>query len=159
MDKERLRAALVSALERELEILVRAAHMAREEATSPESKPENKYDTRGQEAAYLAGSQARMATELAETLTLFRQMPMPAWGQAQPVDIGAVVQMENRGKRNWIFFGPRSGGVEVEVDGHSVVVVTPQSPLGTLLRGKLPGALVQVPGRTGPVAQKIVSIE
>ncbi|MDX2187850.1 MAG: transcription elongation factor [Opitutaceae bacterium] len=158
MDKSRLREALVTALERELDVLVRAAHMARDEATSPESKPENKYDTRGQEAAYLAGSQAKMATELAEDIAMYRQLPLPAWNPAQPVDIGALAELESRGRRSWIFYGPKQGGLELELEGTPVVVVTPQSPLGSQLRGKLPGATVQLPGRTGIVTHKLLSI-
>ena len=41
-----------------------AAALARDEAISEESRPENKYDTHSQEAAYLAEGQARLAGEI-----------------------------------------------------------------------------------------------
>ena len=53
MDKTALRAALLHQLESDLALQTAAALTSRDEATSEESKAENKYDMRAQEAAYL----------------------------------------------------------------------------------------------------------
>ena len=56
-------AQIIAALTSELDGYKRSARSAHEEATSEQSKAENKYDTRGLEAAYLAGAQSRQAAE------------------------------------------------------------------------------------------------
>ena len=160
MDKALLRQALLSSLVAERDNLTRAALMAREEATSEESKAENKYDTRGQEAAYLAEGQARLAAELQETIAVYQALPLPDFSAHDSrIDVGAVVALEARGKSSLYFLGPRNGGLEFDVGGQTVVVVTPQSPLGRQLPGRRVGETVQLPGRGGPVPHRIAAIE
>ena len=159
MDKSLLRQTIVAKLTAELDTLTRAAHMAREEATSEESKAENKYDTRGQEAAYLAEGQARLALELQETITAYQALPLRDFSSGDTVDISAVITLTAKGKSSAYFLGPRSGGLDIDVAGRSIVVVTPQSPLGRQLPGLRVGSVVQLPGRGGPVPHQIASIE
>lgn len=159
MDKSLLRQAIVARLTAELDTLTRAALMAREEATSEESKAENKYDTRGQEAAYLAEGQARLALELQETITTYQTILLPDFSSEDVIDVGAVITLSARGKSSAYFLGPRSGGLDVEVGGRSIVVVTPQSPLGRQLPGRRIGVTIELPGRGGPVPHQIASIE
>jgi transcription elongation GreA/GreB family factor len=159
MDKALLRDAIIKQLSAELDTLTRAAFMAREEATSEESKAENKYDTRGQEAAYLAEGQARLAVEVQETLATYQTMTLPAFSREAAVDLGAVITLEARGKPSTYFLGPRSGGLEIDVGSQKLIVVTPQSPLGRQLRGRRVGDVVQLPGRNGAVPHRIVAIE
>lgn len=159
MDKSLLRHAIVSKLTAELDTLTRAALMARDEATSEESKAENKYDTRGQEAAYLAEGQARLAVELQETIAAYQALPLPDFSSSDAINVGAVITLTARGKSSVYFLGPRSGGLELDVEGRSMVVVTPQSPLGRQLPGRRVGATVDLPGRGGPVPHQIASIE
>ena len=54
VNKSLLRDAILAQLRAKLALQTRAAWLARDEATNEESRAENKYDTRGQEAAYLA---------------------------------------------------------------------------------------------------------
>jgi transcription elongation GreA/GreB family factor len=159
MDKTLLRQAILERLAAELDTLTRAAHMARDEATSEESKAENKYDTRGQEAAYLAEGQARLALELQETMASYQTVSLPAFTTHDSIAPGAVITLEARGRCAAYFLGPRSGGLELAVGGRALVIVTPQSPLGRQLLGKRVGDSVQLPGRSGPIAHKIAAVE
>jgi transcription elongation GreA/GreB family factor len=159
MDKALLRQAIIARLSSELETLTRAAFMAREEATSEESKAEGKYDTRGQEAAYLAEGQARLALELQESINLYQSLPLPDFPAGAAIDPGAVISLEAKGKKSSYFLGPRNGGLDLEIAGRAIVVVTPQSPLGRQLPGRRVGESVSLPGRGGPVPHQIVSIE
>ncbi len=158
MDKALLRQALLDRLNIELDTLTRAALMAREEATSEESKAESKYDTRSQEAAYLAEGQARIAADLQETIALYQALPLPAFATGDAIDVGAVVSLETRGKTSHYFLGPKNGGLEIEFEGKTILVVTPQSPLGRQLPGRRVGDSVQLPGRTGAITQRIVAV-
>jgi transcription elongation GreA/GreB family factor len=158
MQKSAVRDAIVAQLQRELDLQSRAAHDSREEATSEESKSEGKYDMRSQEAAYLAEGQARLAVELVESLALYHALdpaPLPA---GAPASVGAIIILEALGRQTCYFLGPRNGGLDMNIGGTTVTVVTPTSPLGRQLIGQRTGATVQLPGRGGPVAHRIVDI-
>lgn len=160
LDHARLREALLRQLEADLALITRAAELSRDEAISEESKAENKYDTRAQEAAYLAEGQARQARELAETIALYRQLPQPTTTGAT-AELGTLVQLGPDGPSaatTVYFIGPRGGGLEVQVDGHRVLVVTPSSPLGRQLLGRRVGDPVMLPARPKPLHQTIRAI-
>lgn len=159
MDKSHLRTAIIEKLKNELENVTRAALLARDEATHEESKPENQYDMHAQEAAYLAEGQARLASELNDTLNLYSTLTLVAWEPGKPVGIGAVVTLEAGKHVARYFIGPRSGGLEVAVDGDEITVVTPASPLGRQLVGANIGSVVKLPGRSGPVPHQVVKVE
>ena len=58
MKKAQLLKQIVASLSESLGVLEKAARASHAEATHESSKAESKYDTRGLEAAYLAGGQA-----------------------------------------------------------------------------------------------------
>ena len=68
MNKPDLLRAILESLAVELETAVREAKAASDAATDPDSRAENKYDTRALESSYLARGQARRVTELQESL-------------------------------------------------------------------------------------------
>jgi transcription elongation GreA/GreB family factor len=158
MQKSAVRDAIIAQLQRELDLQARAAHDSRDEATSSESKSEGKYDMRSQEAAYLAEGQARLAAELAESLTLYHALELPDFSTGRPAALGALITLENKGRRTLYFLGPRNGGLEITLDETACLVVTPGSPLGRQLLGRVIGDSVQLPGRTGPIAHKVVAL-
>ena len=159
MDKARLRQAIIEKLQTELDNQTRAALLARDEATHEESKPENKYDTHSQEAAYLAEGQARLAAELQESIALYQSLAMSDFSAGQPATLGAVVTVETAGRKLRYLLGPRNGGLEIHCDGLDLIVITPQSPLGRLLLGKRAGDVLttQSAGRT--IKQQILAVE
>src|SRR5207249_280819 len=111
----------------------RASHA---EATHEQSKAENKYDTRGLEAAYLARGQSKQAAELVQAIEQFEKLPRRDFGPNEPIDLCALVELETKGIRSCYFIGPRAGGTEVTHEKKEVLVITPQSPLGQQLMGK-----------------------
>jgi transcription elongation GreA/GreB family factor len=159
LKKSSLREAILAHLGRELALQIGAAQMARDEAISEESRAENKYDTHSQEAAYLAEGQARIANEIDASIAHYTALPLPEFAPGDPVALGALVELENnRGASNWYFLGPRAGGIELQLNGQTVLVVTPQSPLGGALLGKRAGQHVQLPGRGAKEMQRIRAV-
>ena len=63
---------LAAKLEAELATIRAAAQATHAAATHPDAKAENKYDTRGLEASYLAGAQQERVAELEATLDAIR---------------------------------------------------------------------------------------
>lgn len=135
MNKAILIQQVVEKLTADLSLYFKAATAARAEATHEQSKAENKYDTRGLEASYLARGQARQVAELETSIQQIRSMTQRAFSSSDPIDLGAYVETERRGIVSAYLLAPRAGGTEVTVDGQEILVITPQSPLGRQLIG------------------------
>jgi transcription elongation GreA/GreB family factor len=159
MNKRLIIKKITAALTGELELYFRAAQYARAEATHEQNKPENKYDTRGLEASYLARGQSRQAAELEAAITEFEKLNPRPLAAGEAIGLGALVELELGGERSFYFLGPRAGGTEVTHDRKEILVITPQSPLGEQLLGKKAGDRPQL--TVGGVKQSacIVSVE
>ena|SRR5688572_1503586 len=118
---------------------MRSARAARAEAIDEQSKAENKYDTRGLEASYLAQGQSRQALEVMQGIQLYGALPLREFGPGEPIELGALVEIDERGTRSFYFIGPRAGGTEVQCEGEAVLVITAQSPIGQELVGRKEG--------------------
>lgn len=149
MNKQALVSNIIAQLIDELGIYYNAARAAHAEATHEQSRAENKYDTRGLEASYLARGQSKQAAELEQSIEEFRSLKVRAFGPEEEIDVGAVVELGSGRERSIYFIGPRAGGTEVQQDGAEVMVITPQSPLGQQIVGKRKGDRVklQIAGR------------
>src|SRR6202161_599026 len=99
-EKRKLIKQIIAVLTEILSILEKAARASHAEATHESSKAENKYDTRGLEAAYLAGGQARQAREILDSLKLYEKMTARDFAADEPIDIGALVELEMDGTRS-----------------------------------------------------------
>ena len=144
MNKRALIKKIITQLTAELEVYFRAAHAAHAEATHEQNKAENKYDTRGLEASYLARGQSRQALETKAAIAAFEKLSPRKFGAGEPIELGALVEVEQQSERTLYFVGPKSGGTEVKHEGREILVITPQSPLGEQLRGKKSGDLLQL---------------
>ena len=144
MNKQILIKKIVAQLISELEGYVKAAQLAHAEATSDQSKAENKYDTRGLEASYLAHGQARQVMEVEEAIATLESMDGRPFAENEPMGVGALVVLEHDGNQLHYFICSRAGGMEVVQNQKSVLVITLQSPLGAQLKGKKQGDLLQL---------------
>src|SRR5690348_3355162 len=106
MNKALLKKKIVAALQESLGVLAMAARASHAEATHESSKAENKYDTRGLEAAYLAGGQARQAREILESIATYESLVLKEFATDEPIDQTALVEMESDGAKGWYFIGP-----------------------------------------------------
>ena len=128
----------------ELETYGRAARAAHAEATHEQSRAENKYDTRGLEASYLARGQSRQAAALENTLLQYQTLTLRSFAAPDPIDLTAVVMLEGRGGNSTYFIGPGAGGTEIAMGDVEVTVITPQSPLGRQILGRRMGERLQL---------------
>ena len=139
MKKDLLLKQIVARLSENLEVLERAARASHAEATHESSKAESKYDTRGLEAAYLAGGQARQAKEILDSIQVYGSLGAKDFRPGEPIDLTALVELDADGTRSVYFIGPTNGGLELELGRQEITVITPQSPLGQNLMGKTAG--------------------
>src|SRR3954465_10467838 len=139
MKKSALIKKITSSLAANLELLQKAARASHAEATHESSKAENKYDTRGLEAAYLAGGQARQAKEIMDSIAQYESLEPREFRPDEAIDLAALVELEADGVVSSYFIGPKSGGLEIMDGKREIMVITPQSPLGQNLMGKKNG--------------------
>ena len=159
MNKRAIIKKIIAKLTEELGIYFRAAQFSRAEATHESSKAENKYDTRGLEASYLARGQSKQAAEIEAAIAEFEKMPAKKFGTGEPIGLGALVELENGGEKVFYFIGPRAGGTEILHDQKEILVITPQSPLGEQLLGKKAGEQPQLNIGGAKQAVKILGVE
>jgi transcription elongation GreA/GreB family factor len=140
----------------ELEALESLASDARDEATSAETKTEGKYDTRATEASYLARGQAWRIVELRRLLAWLEFLePNPDLG-ASVVQVGALVEISGA-RQELIFLAPIGGG-KAEVDGHTVRVISPASPLGKAMTELEVGDAFEIESPRGTLEYEISAI-
>ena len=159
MNKRAILKKIIAKLVGELEVYVRAAHFSRAEATHESNKAENKYDTRGLEASYLARGQSKQLADLEAAIVEFEKIGARKFGPGDTIAVGALLEVATGGESSFYFIGPRAGGTEDIHDRQEIMVITPQSPLGEQLVGKKAGDQPQLKlgGELRPA--KIVSVE
>ena len=159
MNKRTLINKIITQLTGDLEVYFRAAQAAHAEATHEQNKAENKYDTRGLEASYLAHGQSRQAQETKAAIAAFETLATRKYDIGEPIDLGALVELEQKSERTLYFIGPKAGGTEVVQDGRDILVITPRSPLGEQLQGKKQGDRLQLTLAGPPELYRVIKVE
>ena len=127
-DKAAVVAALQAQIQSELASLESLAAMARDEATSSETKAEGKYDTRATEASYLARGQAWRIKELRQLLSWLHSDIAVAKLAEPVVQVSALVRIH--GARSETVFVAPIGGGKATIGDETVRLISPASPLG-----------------------------
>jgi hypothetical protein len=115
MKKGQLIRQIITSLTESLNVLQKAARASHEEATHESSRAESKYDTRGLEAAYLAGGQARQSKEILDSIKAYEALATRDFAPGEPIELTALVELDAEGTPSTYFIGPRSrrsGGLE-----------------------------------------------
>ena len=149
---------IIEQLGQELETLAGASRAMHADASDEQNKAEDKYDTRGLETAYLASSQARLATETEQALAVYQVLELQKFQENTPIDLTALVELDSSGARTVYFLGPKRGGLEIHIGGTEVLVITLESPLAQQLLGKKVGDRIKLPTRTSAQEFRITSV-
>ena len=153
MDKSLLQQQVLERLAEDLlqtEQAVRAAH---ETATHEENIAENKYDTLGLEAAYLATGLARRAEAIRQAMTHWRQFRPPPYDASKGIQLGALVCLvDSNDKQQLFFLGPDGGSMKLVSDTQVVQVISSGAPLGKAMLGQCEGDEVSI--QVAPMRQR-----
>ena len=145
MNKSLLKQQILASLEVVHEAAINAAMVAYNTATHEENIAENKYDTLGLEAAYLAQGQARRVAECEADLLAYKNLPVRDFSAQTPIAQGALIGLENKaGKVDYLFLGPAAGGLKINYEGQEITIITRAAPLGGLLLGLVRGDEVEM---------------
>jgi transcription elongation GreA/GreB family factor len=139
MDKFLLQQQVLERLAEDLlqaEQAVRAAH---------ENIAENKYDTLGLEAAYLATGQARRAEAIRQAMANWRQFRPRPYDASKGIQLGALVCLvDSDDKQQQLFLGPNGGSMKLVSGAQLVQVISSEAPLGRAMLGKCEGDEVSI---------------
>jgi hypothetical protein len=149
---------IIEQLTEQLSTLAGASRAMHADASDEQNKAEDKYDTRGLETAYLASSQARLATEIEQALAVYQNLELRRFSENAPIDVTALVELEANGVHMLYFLGPKAGGMEINHRGSEILVITGESPLGQQLVGKKTGDCLQLLTRSPSQKLRVVSV-
>ncbi len=145
MNKHAVLQLILEKLSVDLDIAQRAAQTAYETATHEENIADNKYDTLGLEASYLAAGQAKRVEEIRQALALCQNMALRPYDESTGIQVGTLLGLEDeQGRQQWLFLAPDGAGLKVQLVGQPITVITPRSPLGKSLLGKFEGDEVDI---------------
>jgi transcription elongation GreA/GreB family factor len=135
LNKSAILAQFIEVFEREHAALTQSAKAAHEAATHEEAQAEDKHDTRATEASYLAQGQAVRVAEIERMIVEFKSYAEASPRQFTKVQLGSLVELESDGKTLNTFFAVTGGGTQISIDGKTVTITTPKSPLGEAIDG------------------------
>ena len=153
MDKFLLQQQVLERLAEDLAQAEQAVRAAHETATHEENIAENKYDTLGLEAAYLATGQARRAEAIRQAIANWRRFRPRPYDAGQGIQLGALVCLVDPDDRQQqLFLGPDGGSMQLVCGSRLVQVISSEAPLGRALLGKGEGDEVSL--QVAPVRQQ-----
>ena len=145
MDKLLLQQQVLERLAEDLLQVEQAARAAHESATHEENIAENKYDTLGLEAAYLATGQARRAEAIRQAMAHWQQFRPRPYNTNEGIQLGALVCLLDAGdKQQLLFLGPDGGSMKLVCGAELVQVISSKAPLGKAMLGKCEGDEVSI---------------
>jgi transcription elongation GreA/GreB family factor len=143
VNRARLLEQIINHLEDSLKLNIDAAEQAHETATHSENAAENRYDTLGLEAAYLAQGQSQRVVAGEVDIVSFKALR--DLKHSESIAMGSLVALadvaladegaDEGDRRALLFIGPAAGGLKLVIDQHEIVVITPSAPLGRALMG------------------------
>ena len=145
MDKLLLQQQVLEQLSEDLQQVEQAARAAHESATHEENIAENKYDTLGLEAAYLATGQARRAEAIRQAMAHWQQFRPHPYRASEGIQLGALVCLVDAGgKQQQLFLGPDGGSMKLVCGSELVQVISSEAPLCRAMLGKCEGDEVSI---------------
>jgi transcription elongation GreA/GreB family factor len=145
MNKQDVLQLIIDKLHLDLNIAQRAAQTAYETATHEENIAENKYDTLGLEASYLAAGQARRVEEIRQSLLLYQKLLLTPFNESKGIQSGDLIMLENHlGVEQYLFLGPDAAGLKIQHGEQVITVITSRAPLGQTLLGKQTGDELEI---------------
>ncbi|HED34281.1 MAG TPA: transcription elongation factor [Gammaproteobacteria bacterium] len=159
MNKSHLIGQILLELEHVFQGAVAAAQRAYDTATDEENEAENKYDTLGLEASYLAHGQSKRVAQCEADLIAFKKLKIVDFTSGLSVATGALVKVEDEeGAEQFVFLSPVAGGLKVNFENNEITLVTPSSPLGKVLSGCVEGDDIEVQLGEGKVLYQVMVV-
>jgi transcription elongation GreA/GreB family factor len=129
----------IAHFEKELDGLLKSARSAHLAATHEESRAEDRHDTFAIEASYLAAGQAERVKDLRRTLEELNHYLQSNIQSPVSADLGVLIVLETEDKKTYSLMLKNGGGTQTQVDGKTISLLSPASPLGDQVIGLVKG--------------------
>lgn len=158
-DKTLLLQQLHEHLQDDLQLAERALQASHEAATHEQSKAENKYDTRGLEAAYLANGQQQRCLEIRQALQQLHNLQLRPVDPQGRVQLTSLVALQDAQEQyQWLWLLPMAAGTRLQQNALRVQVISPQAPLGQALLSLQEGDEVSLQREGTPRYWQVVAV-
>ncbi|MCW8931888.1 MAG: GreA/GreB family elongation factor [Gammaproteobacteria bacterium] len=145
MNKALLHEQIFSELEMVYKNAIDSAQRAYDTAIDEENEAENKYDTMGLEASYLAHGQSQRVNECKNDLVEFKKLKALQFSPETPISLGALIYIaDDSNHQQCLFLSPVAGGLKIFFQEKEVTLVTPSSPLGKALSSSMTGDEIEI---------------
>lgn len=145
MNKAHLLQSILEQLRADLARAEQAALTAYETATHEENIAENKYDTLGLEASYLAAGQAKRVEEIRLSLSAWQKLQLRPYDPDQGIQLGALVWLTDAsGAEQCVLMVSEGAGLKLLWDAQKILLISPRAPLGQSLIGCAEGDSVDI---------------
>jgi hypothetical protein len=165
VDKSLLIEDIIKRLQQQRQSAIAAADVAKETATHTENIAENRYDTLGLEASYLAHGQSLRTQAIETSIESFKTLGKSLSNDllnslssnldirpSSVAQVGSLIELEDPAEqRRWYFLAMTSGGLTIHSQGKDIFVLTPQAPMGAALMGKEVGDDISLNGNVSEV--------
>ena len=133
IDKNLLILQIIADLNAAIQTALAAADDARATATNKENVAENRYDTLGLEAAYLAHGQSERVMQLNAALEAFQNLKILPDNHPLVMTGSLVTLLDNSNAQRVVFIGPSARERVIDFESKQITIITQQSPLGAAL--------------------------
>ncbi len=145
MTKKNIHQKFIEKLTSELTAITAAAKESFATATSEEHQAKNRHDTFKLESSFLARGQAKRVEDLTNALENLHMLPLRKLPSKSPVQLGALVRLiAGDNTTRTLFFCSTAGGESITAGSEEITIVTPQSPIGQAILGKITGDKIDV---------------
>jgi len=149
LDKQTALQCMIEQLSSDLLMLEQAVALARDTATHADCQGSSRYETMGLEASYLAQGQGTRLLEVERSLKYFKKLTVNAC-TAEVVLSSMLLLADEQDHQQMLWIASEAGGLKVQCGETEITVITPRSPLGSALMGKINAdeVVVNLAGRT-----------
>ncbi len=160
MDKKKLLQLVFEKLCEEKSKLERAARAAHRAAVEAPGAMQSHSDTTKFQMNLASDQMKELVATHAQAIRILSAF-LPAWEPkpATTVGLGSLIKVgDDAEQERWYFLLPTGGGTTVAVDGRSITVITPQTPITTAFLGKGTGEIVQIKTPRGSRTFTVVEV-
>lgn len=145
MDKPFILSCVIEALRSEAERIEMSAAGTQREATEAPSPMESYSDKTKFEMQTMTGALRQASERIRRAITTLEGFTCPPAGGR--IAAGTLAVTEETGQNHkWYFMLPEGAGITIPQGKETIIVITPQTPLGAALMGKRAGDAVEFKG-------------
>jgi transcription elongation GreA/GreB family factor len=148
MNKPEILEQIIAHLQTDVNAMKNAEQFSHSVATDKENQPKNRHDTLALESSYMAQIQSDRVNQMESVLMAYQALRGEVIAKGAIIRMSALVSIQEKGEPNQHYFiGPKTGGwagLELDVDGECMTVITSASPIGQALLGHKTGDTIKV---------------